>query len=337
MKDFFNAFKTSGLFIGTVIGAGFSTGEEIRAYFKGTSDLTVVLSAFLFAVFCAIFLFASKHKKIKLPKCFNAIWKVAKFIAVGISLIAMCSAGESVVYKVFGIKSFGVWLFFICVLLGDKGNRVLAMINAVAVPIIVVFVICVYLKAETCGLDIGKINFIPAFLYSAMNIFSGGIMLDRVGKNMSKKEIYLSTTISFFIMCALILCIKKSVENCAMSMPILAIALDNKMVIVGVTVVVLAIFTTMLSDVSIMLEDLSHLSQKKWIRLLILCPFCLIGIVSDFSGIVNSLYYYIGYCGVAYVIYATVRLFFADFSFKNRNARIHYACKSAKYNSTCHH
>ena len=337
MKDFFNAFKTSGLFIGTVIGAGFSTGEEIRAYFKGANDSTVILSAFLFAVFCAIFLLASKNKKIKLPKPFNAFWRVAKFIAVGISLIAMCSAGESIIFKVFGIKSFGVWLFVICIVLGDKENKVLAMINAVAVPIIVVFVICVYIKADTSRMEIGKIDFIPAFLYSAMNIFSGGIMLDRVGKDMSKKEIYLSTIISFFIMCALILCIKKSVENCAMSMPILAIALDNKMVILGVTVVVLAIFTTMLSDISIMLEDLTLLSQKKTIRTLILCPFCLIGIVSDFSGIVNNLYYYIGYCGVAYVIYATVRLFFSNFSFKNRDARIHYACKSAKYNSTGHH
>lgn len=330
MKDFFYAFKVSGLFIGTVIGAGFATGEEIRLYFRGQNDLTVIISALVFALFCALFLFASKKKKPPLRKWIKIVWEIAKFLCAGISLVAMCSACEQIIFGAIGFKSAGVWLFALCAVLGEKENKVLAFINAVIVPIIVIFIIGVYIGADTESLYVATPKILPAFLYSAMNIFGGAIMLDRMGAEMSKKQIIHSTVISFVIMCLLMLCIKKIVETNSLSMPLLCVAKDNKMVISGILVVLLAVFTTMLSDVSIMYDSMSKVASKKCIRILVLCAFCLIGICSDFSKTVSTLYPVISYCGVVYVLHATVRLIAGDFLFDKYHNRIHCSCQSAK-------
>ncbi len=330
MKDFFCAFKVSGLFIGTVIGAGFATGEEIRLYFRGQNDLTVVLSALVFALFCALFLFASKKKKPPLKKWIKVVWETAKFLCAGISLIAMCSACEQIIFDATKFRSAGVWLFVVCLFLGNKQNSVLAFINAVIVPLIVIFIIGVYIGADTESLRVATPKLLPAFLYSAMNIFGGGIMLDRMGKVMTAKQILYCTAISFAMMCMLMLCIKKVVETNTLSMPLLCVSKDEGMVFSGVSVVLLAVFTTMLSDVSIMYESLSGVACKKSIRMSVLCVFCVVGVCANFSEIVSTLYPVISYCGVVYILYATVRLIAGDFLFDKYHNCIHCSCQSAK-------
>ena len=329
MKDFFYAFQSSGLFIGTVIGAGFATGEEIRLYFNNLSDSTVILSSMIFGVFSLLFLLASKKQKPKIPKPLIVVWKIVKFIAVSISLIAMCSAAEEIIYAFLRLRFGGVIIFIVCMLLGEKENSVIAGINALIVPVIVIFITAVYIKGGNKVVEIGKIDFAPALVYSAMNIFGGGLMLDKIGKDMSVKQIVYSTIISFFIMCAMMLCIKKTVESNALSMPLLRVAMDNGMAYIGGIIVIFAIFTTMLSDVNIISCDLKDMAIKKWIRSGLLCALCGVGICVNFSSVVNSLYAYIGYCGVVYVIHATVRLFSRDFLFDKNHYRVHKSGKGA--------
>lgn len=329
MKDFFYAFKVSGLFIGTVIGAGFATGEEIRLYFNNLSDSTVILSSMIFGLFSLLFLLASKKRKPNIPKPFLRLWKAVKFIAVSISLVAMCSAAEEIIYAFLRVRFGGVIVFVICLFLGEKENSVLAGINALIVPVIVIFITAVYIKGGGKEITLCKINIAPAVVYSAMNIFGGGLMLDKIGKDMSVKQIIYASIISFFIMCAMMLCIKKTVENNTLSMPLLRVAIDNGMAYIGGIIVIFAIFTTMLSDVNIISCDLKDMVIKKWIRSSLLCALCGIGICVNFSNVVSSLYPYIGYCGVVYVIHATVRLFSREFSFDKNHYRVHKSGKGA--------
>ena len=283
----------------------------------------------IFALFCALFLFASKKKKPPLKKWMNNVGEIAKFACAGISLIAMCSASEQIISSVIGFKSVGVWLFVICLYFGDKENRILAIINAFLVPIIVVFIIGVYIGAKTTPLDLVKPTVLPAFLYSAMNMFGGGIMLDRMGCKMTTKQICYATLLSFVFMCVLMLCIKKIVETNMLSMPLLCVAKDEGNIFSGISVIMLAIFTTMLSDVSIMYETMKMV-RKKWMRIIVLCVFCAIGVWADFSKIVSALYPVISYCGVVYIAHATVRLFAGDFLFNKYNDSIHTSSQSAK-------
>ena len=85
MRDFFYAFKSSCLFVGTVIGAGFATGEEIKLYFGGTDMGSVCLSALFFGVFSALFMIFGKIKMQKNNK--KSFWSFAWILAKNFALI----------------------------------------------------------------------------------------------------------------------------------------------------------------------------------------------------------------------------------------------------------
>ncbi len=325
MRDFLYAFRASGLFIGTVIGAGFATGEEIRLYFMGESDLTVVLSAIFFGLLCTLFLSVGRKAPVKLPPLLNKSKDATSFLVVGISLVAMCSAAEKIVFDAFSLYGGGMATFFLCLMLAKRDNKMIAGVNAFLVPVIIVFTVAIYLACDTARIDIGGANAMPAFLYASMNIFSAGIMLEECGRDMTKRQIKLSAFLTTAIMLALMLCIKKTVEKTGDSMPMLSMANEVGLGVVCSIGVYLAVFTTMLSDVKIMLGgDKSY--ARGLLRVGILCAIAFFGSAVCFSDVVREAYPVIGYCGVVSTAYATLRLFGGGLLFKKSNERIHSSC-----------
>lgn len=336
VRDFLYSFRASGLFIGTVIGAGFATGEEIKLYFTGCGDGSILLSAFIFAVMSLIFLFFGKTTPVKLWKPLEIISRIVRFFVIGLSFFAMCSAGEELIERAFGIKFGGLMLLTACMFFAEKESKFLAGINAVIVPVIAVFVITVFIGAETDVLTLNRAVFAPSFLYAAMNIFGGGIMLKKLGKDMNVKQAVISSIITFVIIFVLMLCIKKSVEHNFSSMPLIGVAKENGMEIIAVVVVLLAIFTTMLSDVSIMIPELKSVFKSDILYYTVLYLTALISGIATFTGVVENCYPMIGYCGVVYTIYAAISLFTRGFLFYKGNNGVHSACKGAKDDGATH-
>lgn len=336
MRDFFYSFRASGLFIGTVIGAGFATGEEIKLYFTGCGDGSVLLSAFLFAVMSLVFMLLGKVKQIKLYKPIEICARIVRFFVIGLSFVAMCSAGEELVKTTLGIKFGGLILLTLCLFFAEKESKILAGINAVIVPIIAIFVITLFICAETDRIELGKVMIMPAFLYATMNIFGGGIMLKKLGKDMSAKQAVISAFITFIIIFVLMLCIKKSVEHDFSSMPLVSVAKGIGVELIAVIVVLLAIFTTMLSDLSIMLPEIKTVYAKEFVYIPIIYVIAFISGETSFSGVVQNGYPIIGYCGIVYLIYAAVVLFASRFLFDKGYNGVHSACKGAKYDGTAH-
>ncbi len=337
MRDFFYSFRATCLFVGTVIGAGFATGEEIKLFFKGSGDGTVILSALIFATMSFCFMTLSKIRKLKLPKAVKTLARLVRFLAVCLSFVAMCSAGEKIVYDLFRLRFGGIIIATICLFFAGRESKILGNVNAFIVPVIAVFVMVVYLVADTTSLNFEKISFAPAFLYSSMNIFSGGIMLERIARDMSVKQSALSAVMNFFIVGALMLCIKKSIESEFSSMPLISVAQSSGVGLIAQIVVLLAVFTTMLSDASIIFPEIKKALRKENLAIAVFMAFSAVSSVASFSSVVEKGYPLIGYSGVVYFTYAVVCLLSRGFLFNKSNHGVHSACKGAKYNRTAHY
>ena len=81
--------KTAFLYIGTLIGAGFSSGREIALFFKNLAPYNVALSAVVMSLFALLFLTAGRLKLLPQGKLVG----VGIFFSASVSLVAMLAGG----------------------------------------------------------------------------------------------------------------------------------------------------------------------------------------------------------------------------------------------------
>lgn len=307
MKDFLISAKHSAVFVGTVIGAGFATGEEIKLYFSGCSILSVVISALVFSSLLALFLYVGKIGFLKIKR-FTVVLRIIKVGAVLISVIAMGAAAEDVVWGILGIKGGGVLTLVATFTLALSGSKSLGIVNSIAVPLIVVFIVCIFIRVDT-GVDIsGKTSIVSAVGYASMNIFCGGMVVSRSGKEMSSKQIWVSSGFTFLAVSTLMVCIKLCIGSGVGSMPLVGVARNVGLETVAEVVVYLAVFTTMLSNVSLIYRDVKKVLRYDLGVLVFLVFTVTLSLKIGFSQIVQTGYPVVSFCGVAYVIYALVSL-----------------------------
>lgn len=312
MRDFFCSVKASALFVGTVIGAGFATGEEIKAYFCGANLITVIISALIFATSSGIFLFSGKVKELSFPRWLKVVGKTCKIFCVFISLFAMVTAAEEIFFYVLKLHGGGLLTTILCWLLVQKRREGIGIVNLLIVPVIIIFVVVVLFKNE--GFDTsGNLKIIPAFLYACMNLFGAGMMMREEGSKMSVKQILWSAVLSFLAVGLLMVAVRIIVEHGIGSMPLLQVAKNRGVGLLACIVIYLAIFTTLLSDIAILLPDIKKMIKKDKLSV---CPLIMTSLLAnffDFSFVVQTFYPIIGICGVFYLGYA-IRLTFGVFS-----------------------
>lgn len=324
MRDFFCAFKSSCLFVGTVIGAGFATGEEIKLYFGNTGIGSVCLSALFFGIFSALFMFSGKTNGVKKTKIVTKVWEVISIIAVLISFLGMVTAVEELIFDCFCFRGGGFLTTILCYMIVRK-QRSLGVLNSVIVPIIIALLFAVFIKSGENDETFGKIAVIPSFLYATMNIFTAGMMVKREGRDMSTKQIMISALITTFLVGVLLVCIKITIKHSIDSMPVLSIAKTVGLGACASIVIYLAILTTLLSDVALLIPQFKNIFKSELLIVFFFCALIFCTKFIGFSKIVAIGYPVIGVIGVVSLVYTliTVRKFFLD----KRNDSVHSACK----------
>lgn len=337
MKDFLFSAKTSFIFVGTVIGAGFATGEEIKLYFQNYGVATVIFSAFVFSLLFALF---SCVGRLSVSKSLGFFGKVIGVLRVGVVMISVCAMGagsEEILYSLLGIRGGGVITLIVCYMLIKKGGGWLGFINFIAVPLIVILVLAIFVRADTGVVNSSGFGFTSAIGYACMNIFCGGMTL-KDGKNMTARQIVSSTVMTFLMLATLMVCIRLSIGNGATSMPMISVAEGVGIKKIAETVVYLAIFTTMLGNLSVILDDVKRLLKSDVLSVVFFLFVVIFGILVDFSDVVAFGYPVISFFGVAYTVYAVVLLVLrAKFLFNERNHCVHSSGKSTKNNGTAHY
>lgn len=311
------SFKTTFLYIGTAIGAGFSSGKEIALFFGDVSPLNVALSSVFMAALCALFLLVGKLGL--MPK--NKLMGFCIFLSAGISLCSMCAGGEFVLRSMTGIPLLGLVMVILGGIIVVLGIEKIKLLNTVVVPMIVICVAIIFFKLDpqnyTLPFSISK-----PILYSGLDVLLGGVIISEEGKKLSYKEILLSSILIAVCLFALLFMLQTVVlaDDLHTSMPVLAVSEKFGLKAVCGVLIAGAIFTTLVSSLKIASDRIINTlaSTKKLAKLggkeykafivfsclLIAFPISFVG----FDAIVDNLYPFISWCGIVLTAIVIIKL-----------------------------
>ncbi len=161
---------------GTVIGAGFASGQEINQYFikYGKSGvLGIMLSTFLFTLISAVVLCkicktgASSPTQYLGKNCPRFLVKLYKVLSVSFMLVTFCTmvtaSGEMFYEQLHVPGIIGIIVMdIICVISFKKGEEGLVGVNKILTPVIIVITLIVFFDCLTA----------PAFVF---NLFENAV------------------------------------------------------------------------------------------------------------------------------------------------------------------
>lgn len=235
IKELKLIFQVATVFIGTIVGAGLASGQEITQFFS-----TYGYMSYWGLLICAVFyiIFSSMMVSISLKYNLNSYTDFINLVSPGflgkitdyltsfflISGAAIILAGSgALLYQYFGVPRFlGIILMAIVALITLlKDTKGLITINSFIVPsltaiVVTVFVLYLVYHKETMSIDYIKeipvhkniiMNnqwIISAFLYAGFNmLFSSGVLVP-LSKEMKRKRILISGVVIGSLMLTLI-------------------------------------------------------------------------------------------------------------------------------------
>lgn len=302
------AFKTAALYIGTAIGAGFSSGREIALFFGDASPFNVAISSVFMSLLCALFLIAGKQKMMPQGK----IVKLGIFLAASISLCSMLAGGDFIMHSMTGIPlAFGLAMTLLGGIIVVLGIEKIRLLNAVLVPLIVLSITLVFAKLPTPAHSLPFMLSKP-ILYSGLDVLLGGVIVSKEGENLTYKEIFLSCIMICAFMFGMLFMLQTVVlsDQNASLMPVLAVSDRLHMKWACGVLIAAAIFTTLVSSLKIVsdgvrdfasnfkrISALSNDENKAIVVfgcLVVAYPLSFFG----FDNIVDNLYPFNSVCGV---------------------------------------
>lgn len=312
------SFKTAALYVGTAIGAGFSSGREIALFFGKSSPLNVAISSVFMSLICALFLIAGKKGLMPKGKTVNA----GIFFAASVSLCAMLAGGDFIMQSMTGVPlAFGLAMTILGGVVVVLGIEKIRLLNSVVVPLIVLCIALVFFKLPP-GESSLPFSLSKPILYSGLDVLLGGVIISEEGENLSYKEIFLSC----IMICAFLFGMLFMLQTVVLSdkndslMPVLAISEQLHLKFACGVLIAGAIFTTLVSSLKIVsdrvsacllssaklhsLGDEKHKAFIVFFCLLIAYPLSFFG----FDNIVDTLYPVNSILGVILFAIVVVRL-----------------------------
>lgn len=314
--------KCAAVFIGTVIGAGFATGQEVLLYFGRSSIAVPIFSGILLGLFNAYFLaigakFNDRINEHMLQNKAKVLYDVCMFICAYITFIAMFSGVETLFVKIFDIKYTSVAWVVAAGFIAANGLRFMKGLNSVAVPVILLLTIVIFAYSDKEKAS-GAYNFFNGITYAAMNVMlSMGVMI-RLGKTATKKTIWASGCATAVVMATMLALITLVVKKSCGEMPVYAAADKVGLKYAAGAVILLSVFTTMVSALETAAEIIAPDEKKKttgviFVTLLSL-PF---QALFSFEDIVDYYYPVVSGMGILIVIVLSVFVIF-----KKRDGKI---------------
>lgn len=312
------AAKVCFLYIGTVIGAGFASGKEIALFFGDTAPAGVALAAFFMALPEALFLYAGKHDL--MPS--GTVVRTGVFIAALSSVAAMLAGCELALDDLTGVAGLGALAAVAAGVLVVLGTEKMKLANALLIPLLLLLLVAVYVKGGAPAFG-GTFSLLKPVHYAGLDVLIGGMIISKEGKKLSAKEIFFTCAMSALFLGGVLFMLQNIVlsDETHSSMPVLAVAESVGLKAAAGVLVVIAVFTTLVSSLSILTDESvsalrvaaspsrrrgllrraaaflsspSHRAAAVFCCLAALYPVSFFG----FENIVAALYPFVGACGV---------------------------------------
>ncbi len=247
------SFKTAFLYIGTVIGAGFSSGREIALFFGDATPLNVALSSVFMAMLAFMFLSAGKLRLIPDGK----IVRVLITFSASISLVAMLAGGEYVIFTMTGIPLLALVMAILGVIVVSCGIEKIKVVNLILVPLIAGSIALIFFKIPHAD---GTLPFsiVKPIAYSGLDILLGGVIVGEEGKDMNMKEISLSSLLVCGVLFGMLYMLQTIVlaDKNGSLMPVFAISSELHLQALCGVLIASAIFTTFVSSLKIVSDGM---------------------------------------------------------------------------------
>lgn len=246
------AAKVCFLYIGTVIGAGFASGREIALFFGDTAPLNVALAAAFMAIPEALFLTAGKLGV--LPD--NTTVRTGVFIAAFSSVAAMLAGCDLALYDVTGVVSLGVIAAILAGVLVVGGMEKIKLANTLLIPLLLALLLAVYIKSGAPVFN-GSYSIVKPVHYAGLDVLMGGMVISREGRKLKGKEISLTCVFSTLFLGVVLFVLQNIVlsDDFGSSMPVLAVAEGVGLKIAAGILIVIAVFTTLVSSLDVLTES----------------------------------------------------------------------------------
>lgn len=338
------------LMVGTMIGAGYASGQEIAAFFGWAPGIFVpVFCGVLFFAFSVVLLMIGRRLKTdSLPEVHTALFgkaggvvDIAMLFNAVIVLAAMMSGMDEAVFFLTGFRfPYGIAFGILSAVILRRSNGLLKA-NIVIVPLIIIFLTLTCVLAPLDFSFTVSFNMIlSCFTYVSMNLLLSAGVLVRVN-GLSKKQIIVSSLISSVIIAAIMVLISAALPGATSeTMPLISVAKNGIVYYLFVISLIIAILTTLLSALSTLRSwtvvtfhngDLGALGA-----LVVAGVTALFG----FEAVVGIFYPIIGVIGFVYIVFSVIFLVRSSMLDKKlldkRNDTVHKRRQNAKNNGGGH-
>ncbi len=365
VKKFYEIFKYSMLIVGTIVGVGLASGQEIVVFFAQYGFISLVFLIPIFILFyfgIKTFLNFGKYKynldfirKSKIFLIFNIISLII-FSIIGSSMIA--GINNLLNQSLFGVN-FPIWSVLIVTfssLMVFLGIKSLSNFNFIIVPCILLGIIYICLKGFTISTlsppafstDFNNLImlFFSTISYVCCNLATSNKVLFDTGFKINKKYIKLTALVSSFILIILIFLIIISIlANDRMiiyiDMPLvyLSFLISYPVGIMFSLIILFSIITTLISTQYSFVQVYNRIKNKENNRKTKILPIILSILIFysisllGFDKIIKYTYPLIGGLGLIMMYYQNLSF---KSGFNSANNKVHSASKQTENNRASH-
>lgn len=322
--------------VGTSIGAGFLSGAELVRFFQAKYFLPpVLLSSFVFFIFCVFFLFLGKkyggYRK-AIYMIFKRFSPVIYTVLPALSVIpcaGMLAGLDSLIPELSPFVSIAGLVLVLCFI--KKGMNGISLLNLLLVPLLLLFV---FFSAKNLSFSYislpEKGGFLGGIVYAGMNgLLAAPVLMDAGGE---MKHTVLPAFFSAVVIAASATCVLGSIYREGANalnaeMPFLYVMRGRKIFYIAAA---LAILTSLASSLYPLMELSNRLLGKKQIAaksvtLLAVCLLSRLGL----SGIITFFYPFSGIVGLSFLILCVLNEYF----FQKHDKKIHGGRQQAENTS----
>ncbi|MGN1269398.1 MAG: hypothetical protein ACI4UU_00795 [Clostridia bacterium] len=325
-----NTLKIVFVIIGSIIGAGFASGQEIYLFFNSygtTGIIGMIVSCLLTGVIIYKVISIVENKSVHTYSEFLAVLNPNKKINKIIKIIIQCFLLISFYIMIAGFcayfkQEFGVSIYItaiiiavLCYITFINDTKGIVSINAILIPFLAVFIVYLgiknipftvkYFENNTITYNFGWL--FSSILYASYNsILLIPILIDmpnhmNIKNKIKQSSILCSVILSTLGICLFLLLLRGSgyVQNIELPMILITKEFGNMYPIIYGIVILIAIFTSAIASGYGFLKNVTQEKYKK--TMFLICFSSILIAPLGFSKLVNLLYPIFGILGLAQI------------------------------------
>ena len=311
--------RTAALFVGSVVGAGFATGQEIALFFGGDGVGSLVVAAMFMAVCAYAFLEMGARRVVAGPALSLATDTVIALSSFAV-YAAMIAAAEEVLFRLTGARGLSLPLAVAVSIVAGRRLSWVSALNLVAVPLMIAVI--VWVGGRTSADLGGSFHPLRALAYGGMNLlFSGALMIGEGGRLARGERITASLAAGVTIFILLLFMHRAVASTNAVEMPFLAAASREGLGTLASLALLLAIVTTMAGCAYLLIDRLTALTRDRTLSASLTTLAGYVSSLVGFAPLVAYAYPVVSFLGLVATlgaitenVIANVKKFVADFT-----------------------